>query len=223
MAKLGSFFSEGYGIIPKNVMRDQSISVYSKAVIAYMLSYTGAGKNQCWPSIDTISDDLQVSRESTIKAIKTLCDHKYLIKEKMKTDNPMLQKNIYTIVFMVDDGDSSPGVPCMATGSTLLGHQVAGNSITLNSITKENSNKRTHFIPPTVDEVKAYLAELSCTSIQADHFVDYYETRDWMLKGYKMKNWKAAVRYWKNNPLRDSHKAKKNTGEHAPGGRGFGT
>ena len=54
---------------------------------------------------------------------------------------------------------------------------------------------RHRFSPPTVDEVKAYCLEHGYT-VDADRFVDYYESNGWMIGKNKMKDWKAAVRSW---------------------------
>jgi len=51
------------------------------------------------------------------------------------------------------------------------------------------------FIPPTVEEVTAYCRERD-NFIDPQHFIDYYEARNWMLGKTKMKDWKAAVRTW---------------------------
>lgn len=71
--------------------------------------------------------------------------------------------------------------------------------------------KRNIFIPPTVDEVRAYCQERRNT-INAEQFVNYYEARGWELKpGQKMKDWKASIRTWESNQrswtneLRGSH------------------
>lgn len=54
------------------------------------------------------------------------------------------------------------------------------------------------FIPPTVDEVKAYCLDRQ-NGIDAQTFVDFYESKGWMIGKSKMKDWKAAVRTWERN------------------------
>ena len=51
------------------------------------------------------------------------------------------------------------------------------------------------FTPPTVEEVTAYCRERD-NNIDPQHFIDYYEARNWMLGKTKMKDWKAAIRTW---------------------------
>lgn len=72
--------------------------------------------------------------------------------------------------------------------------------ITKEVSTKEQNTdreKRTRFVPPTVEDVKEYCFERH-NGIDAQAFVDYYTARDWMLGKTKMKDWKAAVRTWEN-------------------------
>ena len=54
------------------------------------------------------------------------------------------------------------------------------------------------FIPPTVDEVMTYCSERK-NSVDAQRFVDFYESKNWMVGKNKMRDWKAAVRGWERN------------------------
>ena len=73
------------------------------------------------------------------------------------------------------------------------------DSLGKDSIEKGISAKRTtKFTPPTVEEVKAYCEERK-NGIDAQHFIDYYETRGWKVGRNTMKDWKAAVRTWERN------------------------
>lgn len=54
---------------------------------------------------------------------------------------------------------------------------------------------RSRFVPPTVDEVRAYCQERS-NGIDASLFVDFYEARGWTAGRGKMRDWRAAVRTW---------------------------
>ena len=54
---------------------------------------------------------------------------------------------------------------------------------------------RKRFVPPTVDEVRAYCHERG-NMVDPQRFVDYYSSNGWMVGKNKMKDWKAAVRTW---------------------------
>ena len=53
------------------------------------------------------------------------------------------------------------------------------------------------FVPPTVDEVRTYCQEKGYMDrVNPNKFVDFYESKGWMVGKNKMKDWKAAVRNW---------------------------
>ena len=60
---------------------------------------------------------------------------------------------------------------------------------------KESNPRR--FIPPTVDEVRAY-CEARKNGIDAEHFLNYYASRGWKYGNTAIKDWKACVRTWEN-------------------------
>ena len=55
------------------------------------------------------------------------------------------------------------------------------------------SGKR--FIKPTLEEINAYM-EKSGYYIDAERFLDYYDSNGWMVGKNHMKDWKATVRTW---------------------------
>ena len=61
-----------------------------------------------------------------------------------------------------------------------------------------NNNGGKNFIPPTVEEVQAYCQERK-NKVDAQTFVNFYESKGWMVGKNKMKNWKAAVVTWERN------------------------
>ena len=63
---------------------------------------------------------------------------------------------------------------------------------------KEQDNNIGRFIPPTQSEVEAYCRERG-NSVDAQHFVDYYEANGWRVGRNPMKDWRAAVRTWESN------------------------
>lgn len=58
--------------------------------------------------------------------------------------------------------------------------------------------KTQKFIPPTVDEVRAYCNERR-NGIDPEEFVSFYESKGWMIGRNKMKNWKSAIITWEKN------------------------
>jgi hypothetical protein len=65
--------------------------------------------------------------------------------------------------------------------------------------TKKSTPKKLRFVPPTVDEVKAYCAERK-NNVDAERFIDYYSSQNWKkANGRPLEDWKAAVRTWEKN------------------------
>lgn len=60
---------------------------------------------------------------------------------------------------------------------------------------KDIGGKRAVFHPPTLQEVTDYVSEKGY-NISPERFVDFYESKGWMIGKNKMKDWKAAVRNW---------------------------
>ena len=70
----------------------------------------------------------------------------------------------------------------------------------------KNDNKaikkeRVVFTPPALDEVSAYCAERD-NGINPQAFIDFYESKGWMIGPNHMKDWKAAVRTWESHERR---------------------
>lgn len=72
-------------------------------------------------------------------------------------------------------------------------------------IDKSGKPTRTRFVPPTVEDVKAYCKERS-NNVDAERFVNYYTSNGWMVGKNKMKDWKSAVRTWEKNNYSTSNK-----------------
>lgn len=85
--------------------------------------------------------------------------------------------------------------------------------------------KRTNFIPPSIEEVKAYCQERN-NNVDPEKWYDHYTSNGWMVGKNKMKDWKAAVRTWERSEYGKGNKQPKgkpqipiaqsdaNTGEH---------
>lgn len=60
---------------------------------------------------------------------------------------------------------------------------------------EEPSISRTRMKRPTVEEVQEYIS-LNNYAVNAERFVDYYESNGWKVGRNPMKDWKACVRTW---------------------------
>ncbi len=60
------------------------------------------------------------------------------------------------------------------------------------SSTNRTTNRK-RFVPPTLEEVTAYVAERK-SKVIPQVFIDFYASKNWMVGKNKMKDWKAACR-----------------------------
>lgn len=66
-------------------------------------------------------------------------------------------------------------------------------SVLLVRPTKKPPTKR--FKPPSLDEVKEFIKEKKY-KVNAEKWLTFYESKNWMVGKNKMKDWKASVRGW---------------------------
>lgn len=143
---LSGIFSEGYGIVPKKLFKSKDIGKYEKLILCYMLSYTGRG-NDCFPSVQTMKDDLGLGNSTVCNAINKCVQMGYIEKVKLFPKNPMNHANKYILCFMgttTSQGENSDIPTSGITTSQRRNQDVPpweqnNNNINNNSI---NNNKK---------------------------------------------------------------------------------
>ena len=105
----------------------------------------------------------------------------YLKADGAYTDNP-------TSVF------APVTVPSQSRDGSVDG-SLTQDSIGKDSIGKVSKDNIRRFTPPTLEDVKAYCEERD-NGINPQAFIDFYESKGWMIGPNHMKDWKAAVRTW---------------------------
>jgi hypothetical protein len=65
------------------------------------------------------------------------------------------------------------------------------------------------FAPPTLEEVRAYCQERG-NSVDPERWMDFYQSKGWMVGKNKMKDWKAAVRTWEKEAKTGNNRARQN-------------
>ena len=143
--------------------------------------------------------------ESGVVVIKHWKIHNYIRKDtytetKYKEEKATLEmdeNNAYRIAETIplQLRDESVTVPSTQDrlGQVSTGKDSVGKDIEEDASPPPTRAKR--FIPPTVDEVRAYCQERG-NMVDPQRFVDYYSSNGWMVGRTKMKDWKAAVRNW---------------------------
>jgi hypothetical protein len=65
----------------------------------------------------------------------------------------------------------------------------------------KTKSERERFAPPTLDEVREYAKEIP--GLNAEAFMDHYESNGWKVGKASMKSWKAAARKWRRKDIED--------------------
>lgn len=154
-------------------------------------------------TVDRIEENTTLSKYQQSKAVGVLVDAGILETKKIGIPAKRYFKiNEQSVLAMLDHKRSKNFTTEGEKSEPLEVKKVDCNNN--REIIKDN-NKR--FIPPTVDEVNEYCVERN-NNIDPEQFVNYYESKGWMIGKSKMKSWKAAVRTWERNGYSNRRKSK---------------
>jgi hypothetical protein len=65
---------------------------------------------------------------------------------------------------------------------------------------RKNNGADALFTPPTLGEIRAYMAERGVKDrVEAEKFLDFYTSKGWVVGKTKMKCWRATIRNWVRN------------------------
>lgn len=145
-------------------------------------------------TVDRIEENTTLSKYQQSKAVNVLTDAGILETRKIGIPAKRYFKiNEQVVLNLLDDKRLKNLTTVSKKNEPLEVKKVDCNN---NIDNKKESNKR--FTPPTVEEVRAYCIERN-NNVDAERFVDYYESKGWLIGKIKMKSWKAAVRTWERN------------------------
>lgn len=75
-------------------------------------------------------------------------------------------------------------------------NSIVSNETIKEILSKESTKKAApRFLPPSVEEVRAYCQERK-NNVDPEGFVNFYSSKGWKIGNQSMKDWKAAVRTW---------------------------
>lgn len=196
--KLQGVFEEGYGFIPKKVMRDKQLNIQAKAIYAYICSYTGKGTD-AFPSQKLMSDDLGISKDTLSKYVKQLKELGY-ISIKQSSDNGKFGRNVYTVnilPYMISSDTVDTDTETVGYGEVDSNNNSNLNKNNINKKTKKENNKQLRkqqfedwynrygcFDGNKVTAEKHFM-KLSDEQVEkVNRYTDYYLTTDTVKNGY---------------------------------------
>jgi len=175
-----------YAIIPAEVRYSKALTPNAKLLYAEITALCNMN-GKCTASTEYFCRLYEVSRGAVQNWLKMLDDNGYITRVLIYRQG---SKEILSRYIKLVDKPSLK----MCTDNTNI-------NITNTNLT--DSNKKAFFKKPTFDEVKNYCI-LRKNNIEAEAFIDFYESKGWQIGKEIMKSWKACVRTWesreKKNP-----------------------
>lgn len=179
-----------YAIIPANVRYDTELKANAKLMYGEITALSSKF-GECTASNNYFARLYEVDSSAISKWITQLKDKQY-IEVKYETKGKEIVKRIIRII----GSDKYQYVlPNEQEGYCQMNKEnnTSINNTSIKEIYKEKFKK------PTLEEVEEYCKERN-NGINAQRFIDYYETNGWKQgKGKPIKDWRACVRTWERN------------------------
>jgi len=167
-----------YAVIPADVRYNKNLSPNSKLLYAEITALCNMN-SKCTASTQYFCKLYEVSRVSIQKWLKILEDNNYIKRVNIyKPDSKQIETRVITLV-----------------NSSIKQKLTDNTNININNNNLTDSNKKERFKKPSIDQIKSYCKDRN-NNIDAEAFIDFYESKDWKIGKNKMKDWKAAVRTW---------------------------
>lgn len=220
-----------YAIIPANVRYDKRLNANAKLLFGELTALSNE-RGYCWASNRYFAELYEVSVQSISSWVRALKECGYIslqleyvegtkqVKHRYikMVGNPTLE-NLNTSPRKLDDPtlENFQPSPKKFDDPTLENFKVnttsnntINNTMNRGVITPEKKVKKS-FVKPTLTEVIDYCNE-SQANIDPQGFIDFYDSKGWMVGRNKMKDWKACVRTWKRTEVeknREKHEKNK--------------
>jgi hypothetical protein len=167
-----------YAVIPAEVRYSKKLTPNAKLLYAEITALSNMN-GKCTASTQYFCRLYEVSRASIQNWLKLLEKNGYITRDVKYRQG---SKEILSRSIKLVDNPS-------------LNIYTDNTNININNTNLTDSNRKAFFKKPTLDQVKDYCSERN-NNVDAEAFLDFYESKDWKIGKNKMKDWKAAVRTW---------------------------
>lgn len=123
----------GYGVVYQDVTRNRNISAAAKGLYAYLSAYCG-GSDECYPSVETITKEMGMVKDTFYRHINALVAAGVVEKRQIVNDNGKFGRTVYRLTHEVIITD----YPITKNRDTV--NRETYNLETKNNNTKNNNN-----------------------------------------------------------------------------------
>lgn len=183
--------NNGYSICFNKWALDKNIK--SEFRLLVIISSLTAETGYCFASNKYLANIFNETEISISNKIKKLEKNNYIEIEYEKRGCEVTARRIRLKNILIDDYNFF---------KSTIKENFKENNISINntSINKKEIYKEKRFKKPTLEEVKAYCQERG-NNVDAEHFIDHYESNGWKVGKNPMKDWKATVRNWERSKI----------------------
>ena len=205
-----------YAIIPAFVRYDKRLPANAKLLYGELTALSNE-KGYCWAGNDYFAGLYEVSKTSVSKWVSALKDAGYIqiqleyaegtkqiLHRYIRIVKDPIEEKLHTSIRKVND----PIEEKLIVNST--SNNTNNNTMNIGVVTPEKKLKKL-FVKPTLTEVIDY-CNATQANIDPQDFIDFYESKGWMVGRNKMKCWKSCVRRWKRMEVeknREKHEKNK--------------
>ena len=190
-----------FSVIDNHVFKDKDLTLKAKGLLATILSLPDDWKY----SIEGLASLCSDGTTSVTSALNELISRGYITRTRSNDESGRFNGYIYDIY-------EKPQEPCSEnpiTDDTITENQQVLNTnisntkvlntkeLDIYSVTVAEKPKR--FVPPTLDDIKAYCQERN-SCVDPNLFYDYFTTGGWKdSEGKPVKNWKQKLITWEKH------------------------
>lgn len=191
MNKKSCIIYDSWGKLFTN-LSDEMAGQLIKAIVGYTFDQTApATENQAVIAMfsmikDKIDEDMDKYQEKVSRVQRAR-------EKKSDRNQDEINTDINHEISSVSDSDS---VSVSVSDSVSVSESVSDSK---RESTPNGVRKRAHFVPPTLEEVRAYCIERG-SSVDPERFFEYFDSGGWTdSRGQKVKNWKQKLITWESH------------------------
>ncbi len=191
--------TEKFYKLPVSIITNRRLRAADKIIWAAMADRIGEN-GFCWPGVRRLAQDTCLGVSTVLRSIERLEAEGRLKVERRGSG----KANHYRLT----TGESAVKMKTPAKGERCQNDNSGAVKMKTQALSKRKHNQRdpfnqtkskgahTRFIPPSALEVEQYARSIDFP-LDAEKFVSHYAANGWMRGKTKMRDWRAAVRYWK--------------------------
>ena len=137
--------------------------------------------------IEEVDGGWHLLNHGKYRAMRMREERKVQVREAVRRHRRKKKEEVGVITDVIKSNGSKPSKPLLS--------QAEAEAEAEEEEEEKRKRGRNKFAPPTLEDVRAYLAEKKYT-IDPEKFHAYYESNGWMVGKNKMKDWHAACLTW---------------------------